>query len=143
MARFVVEDFHREGLEALDLKTVREIRKKCLIAGAKVVEKETRNYIYQSHRRSGELGRSVAPGTVHEDVDSSWIEVAPQGDDARGVSNEMKAKIIVNGYYNRFSGKSKRKKDNFLPKIRKRVEPRIRSVMEYQFDLCMKEINGG
>lgn len=143
MAKFIVEDFEKEGLGALSPQLTREVIRKCLEAGAKVVQKETSNYIYSAHRASGDLSRSVKPSKVHEDVDASWIEVYPQDYDSRGVSNEMKAHIIVNGYYNRASGRSKRKKDNFLPKVRKRVEPRILSVMEYQFDLCMKKINGG
>ena len=143
LAKFIIEDFHKEGLEALTPEKMREVVRKCLLAGAKVVQKETQNYIYSTHSVTRQMGNSVKPDQVHEDIDSSWVEVYPQGNDSRGASNEMKAHIIVNGYYNRESGRSKRKKDNFIPKIRKRVEPRIRSVMEYQFDLCMKEINGG
>ena len=141
MAQFIVEDFHKTTLDALDPATVREIRKKVLWAGAKVIEKETRNYIFDEHKVSGDLGRSIAQGEIHEDVDRAWVEVYPQGYDSRGVSNELKSKIIINGYYLTVNGKSKRIKDDYIKKMRDRLEPRILATMEYQFTLCMEELN--
>lgn len=141
VAQFVVEDFHKNTLDMLDPETVRQIRKKVLWAGAKVVEKETQTYIYDEHRASGDLSRSVRQSDIHEDIDSCWVEIYPQGNDRRGVSNEMKNKIIINGYYSRASGKSTRIKDPYVKKLRDRVEPRVLAVMEYQFNLCMEELN--
>ena len=140
MARFIVDDFHTSTLDALDPQKVREIRRKVLWAGAKVIEKETRNYIYDEHRESGDMSRSVAQSEVHEDLDATWVEVGPEGYDARGVSNELKNKIIIDGYYSKASG-TKKIKDPYVKKLRDRMEPRILSVMEYQFTLCMEEIN--
>ena len=110
-------------------------------AGAKVVEKEMAGYIEQNHRVSGDMARSVTQGPVREDIDSTWVEVWPQDADSRGVYNEMKHKIIITGYYNVFTGKSFRRKDPYVAKMRKRLEPRIMAVMEQQFTLCMDEIN--
>lgn len=141
MAQFIVEDFQKTALDALDPATVRAIRKKVLWAGAKVIEKETRNYIFDEHKVSGDLGRSIAQGEIHEDVDRTWVEVYPQGYDSRGVSNELKSKIIINGYYLTVNGKSKRIKDDYVRKMRDRLEPRILATMEYQFTLCMEELN--
>jgi hypothetical protein len=141
MAQFIVEDFQKTALDALDPATVRAIRKKVLWAGAKVIEKETRNYIFDEHKVSGDLGRSIAQGEIHEDVDRAWVEVYPQGYDSRGVSNELKSKIIINGYYLTVNGKSKRIKDDYIKKMRDRLEPRILATMEYQFTLCMEELN--
>lgn len=140
MAKFVVDDFHKTELEQLDPMKMREIRKKVLWAGAKVVERETRDYIYNEHRASGDMARSVAQSDIHEDLDSVWVEIYPQGNDARGVSNEMKNKIIIDGYYSKATG-SKKIKDPYVKKLRSRLEPRILSVMEYQFQLCMDELN--
>ena len=143
MAKFVVEDFHKTALDALDDRTVRDIRKKVVWAGAKVVEKEMKNRIdVKGHVVNGWMRDSVAMGEIHEDIDATWAEVYPQGTDPRGVSNAMKNQIINKGYYNKGSGR-KFKKDPFWEQERKKLEPRILSVMEYQYDLCMKEINGG
>lgn len=141
MAQFVIEDFHKDALDALDPATVRSIRKKVVWAGAKVVEKEMGNYIDAHHHISGELARSVTQGPIHEDMESTWVEVWPQGTDSRGVYNEMKHKIINTGYYNTFTGKSHRKKDPYVKQMRKQLEPRILAVMEQQFTLCMDELN--
>lgn len=143
MAKFVVEDFHKTALDALDDQKMREIRKKVVWAGAKVVEKEMKNAIaVRGHVVNGWMRDSVAMGEIHEDIDATWVEVYPQGTDPRGVSNAMKNQIINKGYYNKGSGR-KFKKDPFWDKTRSELEPRILSVMEYQYDLCMKEINGG
>lgn len=140
MAKFIVEDFHRTELDQLDPQKVREIRKKVLWAGAKVVERETRDYIYDEHRESGDMARSVAQTDVHEDLDETWVEIYPQGYDSRGVSNEMKSKIIIDGYYSKGTG-TKKIKDPYVKKLRSRLEPRILAVMEYQFNLCMDELS--
>ena len=141
MAQFVIEDFHKDALDALDPMTVRNIQKKVVWAGARVVEKEMGNYIESHHHISGDLARSVTQGPIHEDVESTWVEVWPQGVDSRGVYNEMKHKIINTGYYNVFTGKSFRTKDPYVRKLRKQIEPRIRAVMEQQFAICMEELN--
>ena len=141
MAQFIVDDFHKDMLDALDFATVREIRKKVVWAGAKVVEKEMSNYIASNHHISGDMEKSVAQGPIHEDIDSTWVAVWPQGMDSRGVYNEMKHKIINTGYYNTFTGKSHRQKDPYVRKMRKQLEPRIRAVMEQQFKICMDELN--
>jgi len=141
VAQFIVEDFHKNTLDSLDPETVRQIRRKVLFAGAKVIEKETQTYIYDEHRMSGDMSRSVKQSDIHEDIDGIWVEIYPQGSDRRGVSNEMKNKIIIIGYNSRASGKSTRIKDPYVKKLRDRVEPRVLAVMEYQFNLCMEELN--
>jgi hypothetical protein len=83
---------------------------------------------------------SVSQTDVHEDLDRSYVDIYPQGTDPRGVSNELKNKIIINGYYNVVTGKSKRKKDNYINSLTKQITPRVLSVMEYQFNLCIEEL---
>lgn len=141
MAQFIVDDFHKNALDALTPEVSREIRKKVVWAGAKVIEKETRLYIEAHHHITGGLAKSVAQGDIHEDIDSTWVEVWPQGTDSRGVVNEMKQKIINVGYYNVFTGTKHRAVDPYVQKTRKRLEPRIMSVMQAQFQLCMDELN--
>ena len=142
MARFEIDDFHRTALDAMDPQTMREIRKKVLWAGAKVLEKETKMAIESHHHViSGDMMRSVAQTAVHEDIDGTWVEVYPQGTDSRGVVNEMKNKIINTGYYNKATGWRINHKDPYVKDMRERVTPRILAVMEKQFELCMEDLN--
>lgn len=140
MAQFIVEDFHKTELDQLDPQKVREIMRKVVWAGAKVVEKETRNYIYDEHRESGDMARSVAQTDIQEDIDGVSVEIYPQGEDARGVNNMLKNKIIITGYYSQGTG-AKKIKDPYVKKLRARMEPRILATMEYQFKLCMDELS--
>jgi hypothetical protein len=141
MAQFVIDDFHKTALDALDPETCREIRKKVVWAGAKVVEKEMKLYIDAHHHVSGDMAQSVAQAEIHEDIDSTWVEVYPQGYDNRGVLNEMKQKIINVGYYSIFTGAKHKAIDPYVRKTREKIAPRIMSVMQKQFELCMEEIN--
>lgn len=143
MARLVVDDSALTGIEKLDPAHVREVTRKCVLAGAKVIEKEMRNAIVsREHVVNGWMRDSVGPGVLHEDIDRTWIEVYPQGDDPRGVRNEMKYEMLVKGFYNR-STERKIRRDPVLKNIKNAAEPKVLAVMAYQFDLCMKEINGG
>lgn len=143
MAKFIIPDVHKDIFDKLDPATMRRIRKKMLEDGSKVLQKEMKKVIEEKgHVVSRDMMNSVTAGPVREDVDGSSIEVYPQGYDRRGVSNEMKAKLIINGYYHVASSRSQRKKDNFLDKkFRDKCAPRIVSVMNYSFSLLMEELN--
>lgn len=144
MANWVVSDeAWKTQLDALDNATAREIRRKMVENGAKVLVKEMQATIESRHHVvSGEMRNSVAPGKVQEDVDGTSIEVYPQEYDPRGVSNEMKAKIINYGYYNQYTGKRYKKTDMFLnEKFRKKCAPHILAVMNATFSICMEELN--
>lgn len=143
MAKWIVEDVHKTALEQLDDATQRAIRRKMVENASKVLIKEMQASIESNHHVvSGSMKNSVAASKVYEDIDSTSIEVYPQGTDPRGVSNEMKAQIINYGYYNRDTGYRIKKKDFFLnDKFRKKCEPHINGVMNYTFQLCMEELN--
>lgn len=143
MARWIVEDVGRTMLENLDFETNRRFRRKMVENGAKVLVKEMQEVIQERHHvRSGGMKQGVAAGTVYEDVDGTSIDVWTQGDDRRGVSNEMKAKMINFGYYNIATGKRWKKKDYFLnEKFRKKCAPRIVAVMQATLSKCMEELN--
>ena len=143
MAKFEVDDSVLTGLEKLTPAVAREIRRKCVIAGAKVVEKEMKNTIEaRKHVVNKWMRDSVGMGVLHEDIDRVWVEVYPQGTDPRGVENEMKNEIINRGYYNKNTGR-KIRRDPYVKELKKKIEPKVTAVMQYQYDLCMKEINGG
>ena len=145
MGRWIVDDdAWRTTLDALaDDSVRRQIRRAMVENASKVLVKEMQATIESRHHVvSGGMKDSVAPGKVWEDVDGTSIDVWPQGNDPRGVSNEMKAKIINYGYYNKFSGRRQKKTDYFLnDKFRKRCEPRIRAVMNATFAIEMEKLN--
>ena len=140
MAKMEFSDFSlEEKLRNLEGNFRREVTRKVLWAGAKVVEKEMRGEIEKRHKVSGDLARSVQQTEIQEGIDESSVEIYTQGYDSRGVSNPMKNVIITQGYYHVRSGKT-RKKDPYLKNMRKRIEPRLNSVMNYQMELTLKEL---
>ena len=144
MAKWIVDDnAWKTQLDMMDPATMRQIRRKMVEDGAKVLVKEMQATIESRHHIvSGQMKESVAPGKVYEDLDGTSIDVYPQGYDPRGVSNEMKAKIINYGFYNKASDRRKKKTDYFLnAKFRKRCEPRILAVMNATFEIEMEKLN--
>ena len=144
MAKWIVEnEYQKTTLEKLDEQTQRRIQHKMLENGAKVLVKEMQKTIEARHHVVNSwMKDSVAATKVIEDVDSMSIDVYPQGSDPRGVKNEMKAKIINYGYYNRDTGYRIKKKDFFLnEKFRKKCEPHINGVMNYTLQLCIEELD--
>lgn len=141
MAKMIYSDFAlEEKLRQLEGNFRREVTKKVIWAGAKVLEKEMKDTIEARHHVvSGDMQRSVAMSEIKEGIDEVSVEVYTQGRDSRGVSNEMKNEIINKGYYHRGTG-AKHKKDPYLKDMRKRIEPRIQSVMSYQMELTLKEL---
>ena len=140
MAKMTYSDFAMEKkLQSLESNFRREVTRKVLWAGAKVVEKEMRAEIDKKHSLSGDLAKSVKQTEIQEGVEESSVEIYTQGYDSRGVSNPMKNVIITQGYYHVSSGK-KRKKDPYLKEMLKRIEPRLNSVMSYQANLTLKEL---
>ena len=72
MPRMIVEDFHKNELDTLDSTVMRGIVRKCLWAGAKVVEKEMKSTIEQSrHVVHGYMRDAVTQGEIHESIDGS------------------------------------------------------------------------
>ena len=143
MAKWIVDDDNLGVLDKLDDATMRRIRRTMVENGAKVLVKEMQATIESRHHVvSGNMSRAVAPGKVYEDLDGTSIEVYPQGDDPRGVNNEMKLKIINYGFFHKDSGKRQKKTDFFLNEtFRKKCEPRIVAVMNATLAMCMEEIN--
>ena len=144
MANWLIdESAWKTQLDALDDNKLREIRHKMVENGAKVLVKEMQATIEAKHHVvSGAMQRSVAPGEIKEDMNLTSIEVWPQNTDPRGVSNEMKAKYIINGRRSIVSNQKMNKTDNFLnAAFRKRCAPRILAVMNETLRICMEELN--
>ena len=143
MAKWIVDSSEMTTLEKLDDTTQRRIRREMVENAAKVLVKEMQASIEGNHHVINRYMKdAVAPGPVYEDIDGTSIEVWPQGDDPRGVSNEMKLKIIEYGYYDSFSGRRHKKIDYFLnDSFRKKCEPRILAVMNATLAHCIDELN--
>ena len=143
MARWIVEDIGENVLDRLTPDVQRKIRMEMVKNGANVLQKEIQAEMDKKHHvRSGAMKSSVAVGPVYEDVDGTSVDVWPQGNDSRGVSNEMKLHIIEYGYYNSFTGVKHKKQDFFLnDRFRKRCAPRIVAVMQATLSKCMDEID--
>ena len=107
MACFLVDgSTWKTTLDALDDAKCREIRRRMVENGAKVLIKEMQQTIENRHHViSGSMRNDVAAGEIKEDLDGTSISVWPQGYDSRGVRHEMKAKYIINGRRNAFSGR--------------------------------------
>lgn len=81
-------------LEGLSRNTIQRI----VTAGAKALVEETKRDIQSRHHVvTGSMMDNVRPSPYHETLDGAWQTVYPQGTDARGVSNAMKAFVTNYG----------------------------------------------
>jgi hypothetical protein len=139
MARCEYDGFERiEGvLTRLSRDAIREV----VMAGADACVEETKKNILQyRHVVTGAMMEGVAAGKYHEDIGSGWVEVYPQGDDSRGISNAQKAFVINYGYGNRRTGKTG---DKFITGSNKTMEEVVARAMQAKSDEIIKQLNGG
>ena len=126
MARFeytAAEDFDGK----LD-KLSREGLKQIVLAGAEACGQGMQAVIGKYHHiRTGSMQASVKPGKIHEDLDSCWTEVYPQGPDSRGVDNAMKAFVINYGYGKRRTQKTG---DKFITSNKKQFKASVGRAMQ-------------
>lgn len=81
-------------LEGLSRDTIQRI----ITAGTKVLVEETKRDIQSRHHVvTGSMQENVRPSKYHETLGSAWQTVYPQGMDARGVKNAMKAFVTNYG----------------------------------------------
>lgn len=122
-------------LQAMDRDMIRGI----VMAGAEACKKEMQAAIGQyRHVKTGSMQQSVAPAQYHESYGSGWVDVYPQGNDSRGVSNAMKAFVINYGYGGR---KTKKTGDKFITGNQKRMEQGVFTAMQAESDRRLAEIN--
>ena len=123
-------------LAKLDRDTIRRL----VQAGANALIDETKESI-ASHRHiaTGRMMASVKPGAHHETLDGGWMEVYPQGEDSRGVSNAKKAFVINYGYGGRRTEKTG---DKFITGQKKRLEQKAMEAMEKENEKILQEIGG-
>lgn len=139
MARVEYDGFERiDGvLTRLSRDAIREV----VMAGAAACVEETKKNILQyRHVVTGSMMEGVAAGKYHEDVGSGWVEVYPQGDDSRGVSNAKKAFVINYGYGKRRTEKTG---DKFITGEKKTMEEIVARAMQAKSDEIIRQLNGG
>lgn len=128
-----------EELEAKLGSMDRDMIRSIVMAGAEALKKEDQAIIgAYRHVKTGSMQKSVAPGKYHEDLNSAWVEVYPQGSDGRGVSNAKKAFVINYGYGGR---RTKKTGDKFITGNTKRMEQGVFAAMQAESDRRIAELN--
>ena len=130
MAKFTYEagDGFDRGLDVLSRDAVKTI----VMAGAEKCGEDLQKVIGEYHHvKTGSMKSSVRPGNYHEDLNSGWVEVYPQGSDGRGVSNAKKAFVIDRGYGAR---RTKKTGDKFITKNQKQFKADVSTAMQAASD---------
>ena len=126
MAKFTYDG--GEGFDGGLDKLGRESIKTIVMAGADAVTKDMQKVIGEYHHvKTGSMKANVRPGIYHEDLNGGWVEVYPQGEDSRGVSNAKKAFVIDRGYGGRRTAKTG---DKFIKKNEKQFKSDVARAMQ-------------
>ena len=131
------------GFEIVDRQLARMDRgtvRRLVEAGANAIVERTKQSIESHHHvATGEMMASVKPGAYHETLDGGWMEVYPQGEDSRGISNATKAFVINYGYGGR---RTKKTGDKFITGQKKNFEMSALEAMNKTNEEIIKEIIG-
>ena len=121
--------------------------KMIVMAGAEQVTREMKKVVGDYHHvgKTGSMQKNVRPGNYHEDLNSGWVEVYPQGNDSRGVSNAKKAFVIDRGIGNNPTKRSRGKKQNktgdkFITKSEKQFKAGVQKSMQDESERLIAEI---
>ena len=136
MARCEYDGFERiDGvLTRLSRDAIREV----VMAGAAACVEETKKNVQEyRHVVTGSMMEGVQAGKYHEDLGSGWVEVYPQGDDSRGVSNAKKAFVINYGYGKRRTAKTG---DKFITGNKKKYEASVAKAMQEESDRVVAQL---
>jgi len=119
----------------------RDCIKQIVMAGADACVEETWKDIEQyRHVVTGSMMASVAPGRYHEDLGSGSVEVYPQGNDSRGISNATKAFVINYGRGGRRTAKTG---DKFITGHKSTMQEVVAGAMQAKSDELIQQLNGG
>ena len=139
MARCEYDGFERVDGQLMRLN--RDMMREVVMAGAAACVEETKKNVQQyRHVVTGDMLEGVAPGKIHQDIDQTWIEVYPQGDDRRGISNAKKAFVINYGYGKRRTAKTG---DKFITGQKNAMQDVVSRAMQAKSDEFIKQLNGG
>lgn len=130
-----------EIVERQMAKLSRGTVKRLVEAGAKALVESTRESVKTHyHIVTGSMEQSVKPGQYHETLDGGWMEVYPQGEDSRGVSNAKKAFVINYGYGGKKTAKTG---DKFITGNKRKRQSAVAAAMEKENQKIINEANGG
>lgn len=141
MARLEYKGFEilQNRIAQLERSTIRRL----VEAGANaLIESSREDTIAAGHvGESRTMKDSFKPGKFHETLGGGWMDVYPQGNDPRGVSQTKKAYVINYGYGGR---KTQKTGDKFITGSGKRKRASaINLAMEMENEKIIKEANGG
>ena len=126
-----------ERLSVFGRDAVRQI----VMAGAEACVAETQKNINDyRHVVTGSMMAHVAPGKYHEDLGSGWVEVYPQGEDSRGISNAKKA-FVIN--YGRGGRRTDKTGDKFITGHKATMSEIVSRAMQAESDRLVQQLNGG
>jgi len=138
VAKFKVEyggDEFSQNLEKLGRDGIKSI----VMSGADAAVKEMQDLIEAYHHVvHRDMKNAVGPGKYHEDLNSAWVEVYPQGNDRRGVSNAKKAYVIN---YGRGKKKGRKSGDKFITGNKNKMQSVVSAAMQAASDRLIQEIN--
>ena len=119
----------------------RDAVRQIVMAGAEACVEETKKSINQHrHVVTGSMMTSVAPGKYHEDIGTGWVEVYPQGEDSRGISNAKKA-FVIN--YGRGGRRTDKTGDKFITGHKATMSEIVSRAMQAESDRLVQQLNGG
>lgn len=140
MARLTVDYGGFDRIEATFDGMSRGGIRRIVEAGAKVAADEMRKRIIEArHVRTGSMRDSVRYGEYRETLGGGQMSVYPQGEDAHGVSNTVKAFVINYG-----RGKKKRTArmgDEFITGPIQQTEAAVKAAMQAEADRLADEMN--
>jgi hypothetical protein len=140
MARMIEYD-GMERINGVLTRLSRDAIRQVVMAGAAACVQETKdNIVRYRHVLTGQMMQNVAPGKYHEDYGSGWVEVYPQGDDSRGISNAKKA-FVIN--YGRGGRRTDKTGDKFITGEKKTMQEVVSRAMQAESDRIIQELNGG
>ena len=140
MARLEISGFDELPIAKIKDDDIRRtIVREMLWAGGRTMKKCMERDINARHHISGDLAKSVIVTDVHEVVDGGYVEIYPDGEDRRGVSNYMKHKIINTGAWHKGSA-HRWKKDPYMKRVERENEQNVQKMMRYQMELSMKKL---
>lgn len=117
---------------------IRTAVKRIVMAGAEADAREMEKLTRQAgHIRTGSMVGNIRAGTYHESLDGGEVNVYPQGNDARGTSNAMKA-FVIN--YGRGKRKSKKMGDKYITGAFATTEKIVGTAMAEEAEKVFREM---
>lgn len=132
-------------LGKLERESVRRIVEAGAEACAEKLKEDTSKYKHVGV--TGSMQQNVRPGQYREFLGGGAMEVYPQDNDARGVSNAVKAYVINHGIGANPTKRSRKKQanktgDKFITGNKKTTEEVVRRAMQAENDRILSESGG-